>query len=513
MKKIVAFVLSIIFTLSCFAGCGGTGANKGGDTKTIEINYWKSGLGEEWLLNVIAGFEKEHPEYTVVYNATASQAAIKAAFGDANSDTTDLYLGVKMYETNQLEPLDDILDATVNGESKKIREKFDQHYLDSEIAPDGKVYNLTYGGGMVGIAYNKQMFEEAGIATLPRTTDELVVACDTFYANDQKAFCHFKPVGYWEAYMTDVFFTQYNGQDYVQNTFYACVDAAGNSPSKEVFTVKDGRYEALKVFESIITPEYTLQGSSTYDHTTVQTMWLNGQAAMMVTGSWVESEMKSIASVDNFAMMKMPVISSIVDNLTTIKNDSQLRKVISAIDAVTDKTADITTYQNGDSYVIDDLTVSAADWEYVKAARNTMGSNYSGNSAYIPSYANAKEGAKEFLKYLYSDEGYKIYANTLNTVMPLSLSTGELDTSTWSSFGKSQFDLYRYTEQFATEYLAGKHAIFSFGGAAKFGSLKTYVNLFCTNNPADRLDAASAWEDIQKHINDNYENNWLNNIK
>lgn len=513
MKKVLAFVLIAILTLSCFVGCGGVKDKVSNDPKTIEILYWKSGLGEDWLKNVIAGFEEKHPEYTVVYTTTSSQATLNAAFGDASTDTIDLYLGTKRYETEKLESLDDVLDATVSGESKSIREKFDDNYLLTETYADGHVYNLTYGGGMIGIAYNKVMFEEAGIVTLPRTTDELVLVCDTFYSNDQKAFCHFKPVGYWEAYITDVFFSQYNGQDYVLNNFYACIDEEGNSPSKTIFTKKDGRYEALQVFESIITPEYTLQGSNTNDHTTMQTMWLNGKAAMMVTGSWVESEMKSTASVDNFAMMKMPVISSIVDNLTTIKNDSQLRKVISAIDAVTDGIEDISAYQSGDGYVVGDLTVSSADWDYVKAARNTMGSNYSGNSAYIPNYAQAKEGAKEFLKYLYSDEGYTIYANTLNSVMPISLSEGELDTSNWSSFGKNQVALYQTTEVFATDYLAGKHEIFTSGGAKKFGSLKTYLNLFCTNNIDDRLTAAAAWEDIQAHIEDNYENNWLNNIK
>lgn len=512
-RKVVALLMVVALSISCLTGCGNNGGNNGGgDEKTIEIMYRKAGLGEEWLKKIIAGFEKAHPEYKVEYSTTASATALAAAFGDEDIDTTDLYLGVKTYDTQKLEPLNDVLEATVKGESKTIKEKFDDYYLALEQASDGNYYNLTYGGGLVGIVYNQKMFEDAGIEE-PRTTDELALVCDTLYSNDIKAFCHYSPVGYWEAYMTDVFFAQYEGLDYVMNQFYGCKDDAGKSPSLEVFTKKDGRYEALKVFEQLITPEYTMQGSNTYDHTTIQTMWLKGECAMMVTGSWVESEMASTASVENFAMMRMPVISSITDKLTTVKKENDLRKVISAIDSVTDGEKKLADYQQGENYVVDGITVSEDDWKYIQAARNTMAANYSGNSAYIPSYSNAKEGAKEFLKYLYSDEGYKIYTDTLDLIMPISLSEGEIDTTGWSSFAKNQEQLYRTTEQFATEFIAGKHDIFPFGGAQRLGSAHTYIDKFCASNPEDRITAAEAWETIQKRTKDNYENNWLKNIK
>lgn len=514
MKKVMALAFAGILTVSCLAGCGG-GEKKSssGDSKTIEITYWKSGLGEEWLKNVIAGFEKKHPEYKVVYSTTASQEAINAAFGSEDSDTTDLYLGVKKYETDKLEPLNDVLEATVDGESKAIKDKFSPSYLALEQSTDGNYYNLTCGGGMLGIVYNKALFEDAGITQAPRTTDELALVCDTLTSADIVPFCHFKPVGYWEDYMSDVFFVQYDGMDYVMNNFYACKDDAGKSPSIEVFKKKDGRYEALKVFEKVIVPEYTMQGSSTYDHTTIQTMWLKGEAAMMVNGSWIENEMASTASASEFEMMRMPVVSSITDKLTTVKTEEDLRNVITAIDSVTDGQSELSAYQKGEDYEVNGLKVSAADWECIRLARNTVGSNYSGNSAYIPNYADAKDGAKEFLKYLYSDEGYKIFADTLHVVLPISLSEGELDTSDWSHFAKGQVALYQTTEQFATRYIAGAHPIFTLGGATRFGTVHTYVDKFCTNNVGDRITASEAWDLIQERVDDNYENNWLKNIK
>lgn len=118
---------------------------------------------------------------------------------------------------------------------------------------------------------------------------------------------------------------------------------------------------------------------------------------MMITGSWIANEMKGAGSTDDFDLMKTPVISSITDKLTTVKKESELRKVITAIDAVTDGEKDIAEYQDGENYKVDGLSVSAADWTYIRLARNSIASNYSGEGMFIPTYSNAKEGAKQFM--------------------------------------------------------------------------------------------------------------------
>ena len=61
-KKYLAILLATAMTAACLTGCGG---GEGGNKKTssnkagvdIEIAVWNSGIGIEWLENVIAGFE------------------------------------------------------------------------------------------------------------------------------------------------------------------------------------------------------------------------------------------------------------------------------------------------------------------------------------------------------------------------------------------------------------------------------------------------------------------------
>lgn len=299
--------------------------------------------------------------------------------------------------------------------------------------------------------------------------------------------------------------------DYFVNNFYGCTDENGKSPSKDVFTKEDGRLEVIKVCEKVITPNYVLQGSNTQGITVMQTKFLQGEAAMMVTGAWVANEMRSVGKMDDFTVMKTPVISSITDKLTTVKKEKDLRTVISAVDAVTDGKKDLAEYQDGDNYLIDGLSVSAVDWEYIRKARNTEPTNFAGESMFIPKYSNAKEGAKEFVKFLYSDEGYKVYADTLHITLPTALDSGELDTSDWNSFEKTMYKLSNSMEQNATSYLKSKHPIFWVGGAAEYGASGVFGK-FCANNEKDRLNAETAWKQVLKEIDTYYETSWVANL-
>ena len=380
IKKITAVFLATVMTLS-LAACGGgkddeKKPNHNGG-KEVEISYWNSGMGTDFLDAMCKAFNEKQSDYYVYYNATAASNAVTATYPLPDVDTIDLYMSGVINDTSHMATLDDVLESTVEGESKSIKEKFDASHLESEVDADGHYYSLTWGGGALAIVYNKKLFDKAGITETPRTTDELAVACDKLYENGITPHTHYMDEAgntYWE-YMEEVWQAQYDGFDYYKNTFYACKDASGTSPSKDVLTTKDGRYQVLKAMEKFITPEYVLPGSNSQDHITMQTKFLNDDIGMMVNGSWVANEMESTGSMDDYGVMKAPVISSITDKLTTVKSDTLLRKLISAIDAVNDGEKEISEYQSGDGYVVDGKQISAADWEYVKAARGMVAVN------------------------------------------------------------------------------------------------------------------------------------------
>lgn len=512
MKKEIRFLalaLTGVLVTGCMTGCGvgktTKDSKKGESTTDIQISYWRAGLDNLWLNAVIDGFHDKHPEYHVYYNETADLTASKAAYGMADVDTVDLYMTTSDYDTSYLEPLNDVLETTIEGESKSIKEKFSSSYLALEEFSDGNYYNLTFGGGLVGFVYNSELFEQAGIDQLPRTTDELALVCANLADQNIVPLCHFQNGGYyWQ--MNELWYAQYEGIDAYYD-FY-------ENPSKEKMLKKDGRYEVLKVNEKILTPEYVMPGSNAENHITIQTKFLSGRAAMMVNGSWLSSEMLNSDKINNFAMMRTPVISSITDKLATVKNDQELRKLIDAIDSVLDEVKKEEDYKDGENYIVNGKAITAEDWTYVKKARSMMFENYSEQSCFIPKYSNAKEGAKEFLRYLYSDEGYRIYMETINLKMPLSLSEGNADTSKWNSFMQNQAKLFDTSQYVVAVGYKRKNRIFTDGGAWSFGSEGyDFRSLMCSNNETDRVNADEAWDHIYNIINDNYENTWMKNIK
>ena len=96
--------------------------------------------------------------------------------------------------------------------------------------------------------------------------------------------------------------------------------------------------------------------------------------------------------------------------------------------------------------------------------------------------------------------------------LPITMDSGELDTSEWNSFEKNQLDLFLKAEQVVTDYIMSKHEIFSVGGASSFANYQ-YVNKFCSNNVADRQNAEEAWESMIAIVEKDYENSWLANMK
>ena len=517
ISRIVALVLALIMVAS-LAGCGKKGANKEGNLgkynggKEVEIKYWNAGHGIEWLESAIRAFNEKQSDWYVTYTATASAEAVLAAFGQEDVDTADLYFVAGGYDIANMEPLEDILDETADGDQKTLGEKFNPAYLELERTEDGHIYSLSHLLAAPGIVYNTKLFEEAGIKELPRTTNELIIVCDKLLQKDITPWIHFKAGGYYDR-VRSIWRAQYDGIDYFQNNFITLTDENGNSPSKEVLMKKDGRYEALKVLADLITKENVVKGSNSQDHITAQTMFLNDKIGMMVNGAWLGKEMESVGSVENYEMMKTPVISAITDKLTTVKSDADLRKLVSAIDAVTDGKEDIATYQSGDGYLIDGKTVSKADWDYVRAARNTIYTEATESGAFIPKYSDAKDGAKAFLKYLFSDEGLKNVIGILRQAPSLALSTGEeFDTSDWNSFETSALALTISGEAIVTNvWRKNANKIFSMQLTNDF-AMKAFISNFCASNSADRITADEGWEIIMGEFEAGYDR-WLETVK
>lgn len=512
VKRAVALGMAGLMVLS-MVGCGKTKTNgKHNGGKEVEITYWNAGLGTDWLDKLCNEFNESQSDWYVTYTAIADAAAIEAKLGQADLDETDLYIGSSARNVEFLEPLDDLLDETAKGDQKTIREKLNQAYLDLAPSADGHIYLISAGDSSPGIVYNTKLFKEAGIEVLPRTTNELIVVCEDLKAANVTPWAHFQNGGYYDRVQA-IWQVQYDGIEYYNEHFLTLTDDQGKSPSLEVLTKQDGRYQVLKVLEKLLTTENVMPGSNSYDHITTQTMLMKDRIGMMVNGAWLGTEMASVGDVDDFRMMRTPVISSITDKLTTVKDETLLRELVSAIDAVTNGEVVEATYLSEGGYKVNNTQISKEDWDYVKKARNTIYTDALESGYTIPNYSKEKEGAKEFLKYIFSDAGMAVHAEVSHGASFLSYSDGrKTDTSNWNEFEKSAEENTNVGEVIVTTVHRDKGSkLFSLWLTNAYGGVQ-YVPYFSASNAADRKNADQVWKELVAKVESEFDS-WLMLIK
>lgn len=476
MKKLLCFLLCFVCCFASLTACGGNDGNLDGDgnlvtdkTKILDIGVWNSGYGVDYIYALAEDFKSTHPGIAINVSAksgnTGSGLFYNTIETGASANDIDLYLayGPKYlqyvtgsYASNKLlEPLDEVLNYTVPGESKSIKEKIGDSILDvltydngTEDDSDDVTYALPYGSGYAGIVYNAKLFNQYNLS-VPRTTDELKALTDTAiettpYNGETKGasatakktpFIHLP--GYWESAVTGWWLQYAGAEEYNDFWTFANVDVKNMSTQKDVY-YQDGLKKSLEALYNLITPQgATYNGSNTLDYMVLQSRFLENEDALMYAcGSWLETEMKKgedfdASTMNNFKMMKLPVLSAVKDKLSEgNRTENKLRELIDYVDGVKSEKPAWATEE---------------DVETVEFARNCYTSQTASGTAVIPSYSPAKELAKEFLKYFYSDRAMKIYAETQHTVLPVKPDNENLyagiDQTGWSSFAKSVFEL------------------------------------------------------------------------
>ena len=184
---------------------------------------------------------------------------------------------------------------------------------------------------------------------LPNTTDELVDLCLTLYSDGTTPFCHY--ADYWY-YVYEAWIAQYEGEEAfydIWNFVYTDENGVKYPNDVRAITESKGRYEAYKVLEDLLSPKgYTYTNCNSFNHTTAQTYFLNGYAAMQPNGSWIENEMGGGDAAANILPMRTPVISALADKLEVeAKNAELAERILNAWRGYSDEAAFIFSHTDG----------------------------------------------------------------------------------------------------------------------------------------------------------------------
>lgn len=516
-KKILSLLLGFTVAASSLGivGCVHNGPANG--ATDIEIVHWNDGWGNEWLNKIIEEFTKKYPQYTVTLDSSPNNGfayAENIENGDIN--TTDLYIcSFENIPCNNeyTEILDDLYDAVPDGERMTLADKMGAELAEGMKYPDGHRYAVPGIHGVVmGLVYNADIIDGVKYK-VPNTTDELIdltwelandidliVPTGINKGNKIYPFIHYGTGDYWKRIYTQ-WQIQYDGLDYYYNNLLSLTDAEGNTPSKEVMLKQDGRYEAMLVLDELISQYTVFPGSNNLTYTLAQTQFMNNAAVMMANGNWLINEMKSNteATATNLKMMRTPVISSIIDKCPTIENDAELSALIEKIDS--DVAANRPTSTSGDGY-----NCSAEDIARIREVRYySVPSKDSGLLA-IPKYSIAKDAAKEFVKFMYSDTALSIWAQTMHSAPVAKMQSATIDTTGWLDFEKSAYELQQNEITVLLEAVGYKSKMLTKGGLQVWGTSSVITAM----SQKERKDADDVWATFQTYVNTYWENALVN---
>lgn len=495
IAKFMAAVLTLGTVVGVAAGCKKPTPNTESD---LEIALWEAGNGRVFMDRIIAEFKKEHPEISVYLSSNADvQTSDLSSGGEINSidlyfTNLEDYLGYKEY----LEPLDDILDETVDGVA--LSSKFDANILDCMSDPeDGTMYVLPWSSSVGGLVYNASVFEERGYE-IPRTTNELKgIVEDAISKKDEDSsqpspFLHLAE--YWN-YLLFAWQAQYDGVENFYDAWQFTYDGeqnrvesltGGASAVDEIEQIpadeRGGRYKSLEVLYELISPAGAVyNGTNSFDFTTSQTLFLDGRALMMPNGSWIENEMRQYVTEDtNISMMKTPVISSLAPKLGITEN--QLSVIVKEIDGLELTASEENLYNS--------LKENKAEAvAYVESIRNVAYTEQTQFHSFIPNYAVAKDAAKEFLKFFFSDKALQICYETTHMPQSAKMTTGSPDTEGWSDFSKVCLELHDNMTMIV-KYLT--NPIFYRGNVSNL-YYNSPARSFSASGEADKKDLEEYW--------------------
>ncbi len=429
LKKIMALLLAVVLAASVLAGCGGKGEGGGEAAKnSLKVTVAKLGYGDQWLRDLAAAYEaKTGTKVEIV--SKIGDSGLSAIKGEMQSQAADtdifftraqeffksIYKGaVNIGGTNydcEFADLTDVWNSkAADTESKTILEKMDPAF-EEYYNVDGKYYGMPWANGVMGIVRNNNVWNELGLTDedMPLTTDELFALCDQVKAKGKAPFIYSLEAEYYSSGVAPILFSQYEGSESM-SYFNNGLDPMGESSSN--LYAFDGQVESLKVIQQLIDNnngyQHSISASSSF--TDMQSTFLLNEALFCVNGAWLETEMGDAYKDSNIEFVKMPVISSLINRLETVSDDATLAAVVAHVDG------------NGEA----PAGVSEEDIAIVRDARqNSYVRSGFDHTALVPAYTDKLDIAKDFLKFMYSDEGLNIYYKATNgNQLPLENTTG-----------------------------------------------------------------------------------------
>lgn len=517
MKKFISFLVALFCMCAVFSwgGC----KKIANDENTLEIYITNAGYGTEWLNAQIELFQQQnwvkekYPDLVIPEpqsNSTNTYPFTRIVAGE-KANSTDLFFataspGSYYRQNTNFEDLSDVYESTVPGESISVKKKMYPaiyEYQEVEILNSNETayYGIPWVNGTMGLFYNKTKLENITEGhpniydgVLPRTTEELkklVADIKPLLSEGDAPFIFTASANYWKNLFV-IWWAQYEGLDNYVNYWEGLAEEDGVLTYSNKIFEQTGRLRSLEVIESLI--NYPLGNNHStcvggLDHIQVQADFVLGTGGVfMPVGDWVENEMNSYESDQVIGFMKTPVISSITEVCDSVNEEEELAFVVQCIDEKKDFSQTSALFETEFSG-----RLTETDFNKISDARNMFYVN-EGHAAYIPSYATAKEVAKDFLRFLATDVSLELYAET-GFLSPYQYNVQDKQPEVYEGYTQMAKDRNEYYQTAVLMPPRSSFRLCYYGGLSELPRNAALDVKFAYSDPADRKSAQQIYDD------------------
>jgi len=281
--KALALILALVMMLSCLSACGQKNPAEAEEkvtqeqnpaeaeeTVTLQLAYTSAGW-EEANNVIIEEFQKKYPHIKLEYMPVADDGS-RLSFLEAKiaaNDVPDIFAADPNASYSALAEQGWLADLSDTEVAKNTIDACKGPYTSES----GILYGIPYGNATCFVFYNKTMFEEAGITSVPTSWEEFLDVCKQL-----------KDSG-----VTPCIVCNGIGNDLYSFSFAQNVVA--NDPDWQT-KVNEGTFDfegensisMLNQWAELV--PYVQEGAESTDYGTAQAMFAQGMGAMKFGGSW-----------------------------------------------------------------------------------------------------------------------------------------------------------------------------------------------------------------------------------
>ncbi len=300
-------------------------AGAAGDPLTLDIPVRSAGFGTAFYEETARQFEALRPGIKVnLYGdpRIEDRVRVRVIDGDFPDATFTPYLLwpalIRAGKVRDLTP--DLAGPNWEGDAR-----WGDTFLPGALTSwqvDGRIYGLPLSYSCWSIFYNQGIFRDHGWKE-PHTWDEFFELCEKIKATGLAPLSLTGIYGnYPDAFLRAAYYNLAGAEKWA--AFNALAPGARSDP----------QYVRAAGILQRITRQYTLRGWEGATHTAAQQAFLQGRAAMTVSGSWMISEMEGKIPADfELGVMKFPVFPDGVADPSTIQTGADCFFVFATGDA------------------------------------------------------------------------------------------------------------------------------------------------------------------------------------